>query len=317
MFNLIRNYKGRTVARLSGWAMSMASYIPLAAQKIVAEDNAIYMIHNVRGGVWGDHNDILNYGATTKGMSRLIAKAYAKRTGKGMDEVEKMMDVETYLFGEEMLDHGFIDEIITTEAEKDPETARAMACVALQDCNGRMSADITAIKKDLANAAQLLMAIGSEPIKPAKKETSMSTPETAAPAITAAELEAARQAGVTAERQRIAECRAVPALGHEALVESMIAEGKSAPEIAMAIISTENSLRLAALQNLSDDAPPAVPPAEDDGAGAAAPAPSTEGEAKAAWDKSAELQKEFGGNFKAYFAYARNAAAGNARMLNK
>lgn len=258
MFNLIRNYPGNTVARLSGYAMSMASYIPLAAKRIIAEDNAVYMIHNVRGGVFGDHNDILNYGATTKGMSKLIAKAYCKRTGKDMAEVEQMMNVETYLFGDEMIAHGFIDEIITTEAEKDPETARAMACVALQDCNGRMSADISAVKQDLAAASKLLMAMATQPTKPATKENPMANAQSITVEVTAEALESARQAGITAERQRITDCRAIPTIGHEALAESMIAEGKTAPEIALAIVSAENSLRIAAAQALQDEAPPAV-----------------------------------------------------------
>jgi ATP-dependent Clp protease, protease subunit len=262
MFNLIRNYAGNTTARLSGYAMSMASYIPLAANRIVAEDNAVYMIHNVRGGVFGDHNDILNYGATTKGMSKLIAKAYAKRTGKSMEEVGKMMDVETYLFGDEMVDHGFIDEIITTDVEKDPETARALACVALQDCNGRMSADITAVKQDLAAASRLLTAMGTEPIKPEKKEPPMADTTALSIEVNAAAIEAAKQAGITEERQRIAECRAIPALGHQALVDSMIEEGKAASEIAMAIVSAENSLRVAAAAALIAEAPPVVPVVE-------------------------------------------------------
>lgn len=261
MFNLIRNYSGKTTAVLSGYAMSMASYIPLAANRIIAEDNAVYMIHNVRGGVFGDHNDILNYGATTKGMSKLIAKAYAKRTGKSMAEVEKMMDVETYLFGDEMVDHGFIDEIITTDVEKDPETARALACVALQDCNGRMSADISAVKQDLAAASRLLTAMGTEPTTSPKKENHIMT---ISPDEHTAAVAAATQAGITAERQRIAECRAVPALGHQALIDSMVEEGKSASEIALAIVSAENSLRLAAAAALQAEAPPVVPAVNSD-----------------------------------------------------
>lgn len=313
MFNLIRNYAGSTTARLSGFAMSMASYIPLAADRIIAEDNAIYMIHNVRGGVFGDHNEIINYGATTKGMSRLIAKAYAKRTGKDLAEVEKMMDVETYLFGDEMIAHGFVDEIITTEADKDPETARATACIAMQDCNWRMSTDISAVKKDLASASQLLTAMGqilTQP-EPEKENIMTITPEAHVAAVEAAKLE-----GAAAERQRIAECKAVPALGHEALVESMTAEGKNASEIALAICAAENSLRLAAAAALEADAPPAAPPAEGGDVTPPAEEDNTETAAKARFEKSADLQKEFG-TFGAYFGFVKANASGRARILNK
>lgn len=339
MFNLIRNYPGQTTARLSGFAMSMASYIPLAANRIIAEDNAIYMIHNVRGGVFGDHNDILSYGATTKGMSRLLAKAYAKRTGKDLAEIEKMMDAETYLFGDEMVDHSFIDEIVPTESDKDPETARAMACVALQECNGRMSADISAVKKDLATAAVLIGAMTAASHQPQspenRKETPMNVeklkaehPELYQAVLTegkalaapdqAAALEAARQEGAAAERQRITDCRAQLIPGHEALVTTMALDGKStAADVALAIIGAEKALRAGAMQNLIDDAPPAAPPAEGGDAPPADDTDDSEEAAQARFNKSAELRKEFSGNFKAYFAYVKASSAGRAKILGK
>lgn len=269
MFNLIRNYAGPTTARLSGYAMSMASYIPLAAKRIVAEDNAIYMIHNVRGGVFGDHNDILNYGATTKGMSRLIAKAYAARTGKPLEEVEKMMDVETYFFGDEMTDHGFVDEIISTSLEKDAETARAMACVALQECNSRMASDISTVRNDLAAAAVLIGSMAAQPYtapQPEKsKETIMTLEElkTGNPDLYQAVLDEGKAAGAQDERDRIASVKAQAIPGHEALIEKMAFDGKSTgSDAAMAIVAAEKTLRAAAHKTLTDDAPPAVPPAD-------------------------------------------------------
>lgn len=335
MFNLIRNYPGETTAVLSGYAMSMASYIPLAANKIIAEDNAVYMIHNVRGGVFGDHNDILNYGATTKGLSKLIAKAYQRKTGKDMLEIERMMNDETYLFGSDMVDHGFVDSIIETECDKDAETARAMAHVALNDCNRRMSADITAIKQDLASASALMNAMSTsfQPLQN-KKENSIMTIEklkaehpevyqaicdeakqTAADGHALA-LEEAKHQSAEGERKRIADCRAQAIPGHEALVDSLAFDGKStAADVAMAIVGAERNLRKNALQNLQDDAPPAAPPAD---AGDNPPADDTETEesAQAKYDKDAALQKEFG-SFNAYFAYVKAARSGQARILGK
>lgn len=275
MFNLIRNYAGHTTARLSGYAMSMASYIPLAADRIVAEDNAIYMIHNVRGGIFGDHNEILKYGAATKGMSSMIMKAYAKRSGKSLAELEKMMDVETYLFGDEMVTHGFVDEIIDTGSDKDSETARALACVALQDCNGRMAADMSAVKQDLAAAAQFLVAMSTQP-KPQKGACmNLDTLKAEHPDLVEAiraeatgdfteTMQLERMAGAAAERDRIASVRATLIPGHEALIETMAADGVStAADAVLAIVGAEKQLRLGAAAALSSEANPVVPAAGD------------------------------------------------------
>ena len=54
IFNLIRNYKGAKSTRLMGMAASMASYIAMAGDRVIAEDNSIFMIHNAWGGAVGD-----------------------------------------------------------------------------------------------------------------------------------------------------------------------------------------------------------------------------------------------------------------------
>jgi ATP-dependent Clp protease, protease subunit len=152
MFNLLRRYEGNSTARISGYAASMASYIPLACDRRIAEDNAVYMIHNVFGGVYGDHNDILKYGAVVKSMSGMIARTYAKHTGMDLEEIARLMDDETWFFGQEMVEAGFVDEIIETEADKDRDGTTALAKSAFIDCITKISADRKRVKNDLARA---------------------------------------------------------------------------------------------------------------------------------------------------------------------
>jgi ATP-dependent protease ClpP protease subunit len=282
MFNMVRNYKGQTTARLSGYAMSMASYIPLAADRIVAEDNAIYMIHNVRGGVWGDHNDILNFGESTKGMSRLIARAYAKKTGKSAEEIAEMMDKETYLFGEDIVDAGFADEVVeAAEKDDDDEAAALMAKMAFDDCMNRMAADVAAVKADLTKAAALAGRLTTKPRAQAKpspadkgaKDMTLEQMRAEHPELVAAieaearagmhtaeELDSARSEGAAAENQRINDVRAQLIPGHEALIEQLAADGKTTgAQAAMAIIAAEKSQRIAAAAAIDEEAPAAVP----------------------------------------------------------
>lgn len=159
IFNQIRNYPGKTTAKLTGYAMSMASYIPLSADRIVAEDNAVYMIHNARGGVFGDHNDILKHGAYMKGLSGVLAARYAKRTGKSLAEIQELMDDETFFFGEDMVTEGFVDEILKTDGDDDKDSAVAVAQAAFEDVEARMSSDPAAAKADMSKAAAMLDSI--------------------------------------------------------------------------------------------------------------------------------------------------------------
>lgn len=290
MFNLIRNYAGKTVARLSGYAMSMASYLPLAADRIVAEDNAILMIHNVRGGIFGDHNDILKFGEMTAAMSRMLARAYAKHTGKSLEDIQGMMDRETYFFGQDMVDSGFIHELIATDGDNDQQTACTTARIAWDSCFAKMTADISAVKNDLTRAAALAGPEGSITSKrapantePAEKGASSMDigklkkehPDLVA-AITA-EAQAgmaeavsqAQEAGAQAERKRIADVRAQVIPGHEALIEQLAFDGKTTgADAAMAMVQAEKALRDKALAEITGEANDAVP-AVDAGDGSA------------------------------------------------
>ena len=162
MYNLLRNYPGKTTAILSGYAMSMASYIPQACNVVMAEDNAVYMVHNARGGVWGDHNEVQKYGKYLEGLSGISAREFAKQTekrgkAKSLKEIVEMMDAETFMFGDEMVDNGFVDSIITTESNNsDKETAMATAQASFAEAQARMASDQGRVRADLQLAMQIM-----------------------------------------------------------------------------------------------------------------------------------------------------------------
>lgn len=112
IFNAIRNYKGKKTAKLIGLAASMASYIPLATDKVLAEDNAIYMIHNAWTIAMGDSEALKAESEVLESINETIAQAYVTKTGKSEKEVLKMMSDETWMFGDEIKKEGFVDEMI-------------------------------------------------------------------------------------------------------------------------------------------------------------------------------------------------------------
>jgi len=325
IFNLIRNYSGETKATLSGFAMSAASYIPLACDNIVAEDNAVYMIHNVRGGVWGDHNEIIHYGEMCSGLSMMIARAYASYTGKELAEITAMMDDETYFFGIEIVDAGFASEIVTTENDKDSQTAFAMARLALENVCSKMNANQSASKQDLNRAAALAHGKYKRAVTPTniKKEDTMDLAKLKSdyPDLVAAiaseatsaldgELSSARDQGAINERKRIQSVLAQSMPGHEALIEKLAFDGKTTgPEAAVQILAAEKKIRENAKEDLKEDgidpvdnAPPAEPKPKD---------PTEE-----TFESFADLKEEFG-DWETYKAYKDAEDAGQVKTLKK
>lgn len=129
IFNLFKRYEGNVDFHFVGEAASMGSYIPLAGRSITAEPNSVFMIHNARNFIGGDHNEMRKMADIVEGFSNLIRDEYVRRTGKTKAEITKMMDAETFFFGQEMVDAGFVDEI-TGEPDTDPDARQTHVAVA-------------------------------------------------------------------------------------------------------------------------------------------------------------------------------------------
>lgn len=155
IFNLLKNYDGQVTTRLMGLAASMASYIAMVGDYVLAEDNAVFMIHNASGFAMGDHNTMHKTADVLEGLSNLLAKKYMDRTGKSLEELKKLMDETTFLFGDEIKDAGFVDEIAKTKKEKDKTAAIALATITLTDCMAKMKT-AEQEKEDFEKAAALL-----------------------------------------------------------------------------------------------------------------------------------------------------------------
>lgn len=167
MFNLLRNYSGKTTAILTGYAMSMGAYIPQACDEVVAEDNAVYMIHMASGGVYGDYKEIQTFGTYLEGLNDISAKQFVKSTtGRGaaktLKEVKQMMEDTTYLFGDDMTKHGFVDSI-KVGTGTDSETSMLTAKAAYAECEAKMFSDHSRLKADLKQANALMCAMNLTP----------------------------------------------------------------------------------------------------------------------------------------------------------
>ena len=217
MANMVRNYSGHITAKVVGIAASMASYIPMMADRIVVEDNTVFMIHNPSGFAMGDHRDMEFMAKLLENLRNLLSKAYAKQTGKSAKEIAALMDETTFLFGEQIAGEGFADEVIggSGDGEKDKETAILAARVEIQACEelvnevqNSQEIDVEKIAALMGSAKPQRKKPESKPAKPAKQEQKMTWQEfleknPEAKAEYDAELKTAREEGEKAGREAI------------------------------------------------------------------------------------------------------------------
>jgi len=81
------------------------------------------MIHNAASIVYSDAEGLKKEAKELDRLNQHLAERLAARTGKTVKEILKMMDEETYLYGQEIVDNGFADELIEVGAVAIDRTA--------------------------------------------------------------------------------------------------------------------------------------------------------------------------------------------------
>lgn len=134
IFNTIREFARENPdveieTYIQGMAASSASVIALAAKsvrkcnKILVEDNSVYMIHNAWSVVMGNHNDLDKESDLLQKIDAMMRNTYCQISGKDEKSVRKMMDDETFIFGKSIVDEGFADEVVSSSGDTS-DTAR-------------------------------------------------------------------------------------------------------------------------------------------------------------------------------------------------
>lgn len=133
IYNSMRSYQrkypaARIEITITGLAASMASYLAaLPGARVIAYDNAVWMAHNPSNIAIGDYRDMAKNSEFLSGLASLMRKAYAARSGKSVDDIARMMDETTWLFGDEIRTEGFADEIIASPERTDEDETDAVA----------------------------------------------------------------------------------------------------------------------------------------------------------------------------------------------
>jgi len=93
-------------------AMSAASVIAMAGDKIWIGPQSGIMIHNPRLPSWGGTATELRAGARhADKVAAADARLFSKRTGYRVSQIRQWMDEETWFIGKQAVKHGFADEI--------------------------------------------------------------------------------------------------------------------------------------------------------------------------------------------------------------
>ena len=103
-----------------GQAASMGSLLLCAGKKgeRYCLPNARVMVHQPSASFYGQAADIARHAQEIVKLKRRLNEIYAKHTGQTVEAIEKLLDRDTYMTGEEAKAFGLIDNVM----ERRPET---------------------------------------------------------------------------------------------------------------------------------------------------------------------------------------------------
>lgn len=145
IYTLLSQNDANIVVHIDGLAASAASFIAMAGNEIVISEGAYVMIHNARGGAWGQAEDLRKIATLLETVNGTISDIYVARTGNEIDQVKAWMDEEKWFTGKEALDAGFADKVI--------ENLKVAACVTKPDQFKNLP---SALRPNRAIAARLM-----------------------------------------------------------------------------------------------------------------------------------------------------------------
>lgn len=118
IYNRLRALSANVTTVNDGLAASAASIIFQAGNKRKVHAGSNLMIHGAAGFLFGSYKipDLKAMIKTLDSANKTAAAAYAEATGKDAENVKQMMDKETWMTGQEAVDAGFADEVISDGA---------------------------------------------------------------------------------------------------------------------------------------------------------------------------------------------------------
>lgn len=125
IMNALTRHKARVEITVDGLAASAASLICMAADKLVMNRGAQFMVHETWTFAGGSADDLRAAAVQLDKLSDSYADCYAKRAGGSREEWREAMKAETWYTAEEAVDAGLADEWVDADAEE--VAARASA----------------------------------------------------------------------------------------------------------------------------------------------------------------------------------------------
>lgn len=141
IYNALMEHQGRVTVKIDGKVLSAATIIAMAGDEVLMSPAAVMMVHNPWVHVAGDADSLRHMAGVLDEIKEAIINAYEIKTGLTRDELERLMDEETWMSARKAVELGFADGLLYTGDKCAQATARAAPVYAFSRLDVQMKAD--------------------------------------------------------------------------------------------------------------------------------------------------------------------------------
>lgn len=117
IYSALAMNKAKITGTIIGICASAATIVLMACDSRRIAKNAILMAHNPSVSLWGSYqaDDLLKLAEVANQVKKSIVAAYMERLDKTEEEINQLMDEESWYVGQEAVDAGFCDSVIEAD----------------------------------------------------------------------------------------------------------------------------------------------------------------------------------------------------------
>jgi ATP-dependent Clp endopeptidase proteolytic subunit ClpP len=112
--------------KIIGEASSIASVIACAGKTVQIAESAVMLFHKPWSMAWGTEDDFAKVSKQLTTLKESIKTAYARKSNLSSDEIENLLDEDTYHSAERCKELGFADEVYYPSPDEIQIIAKAM-----------------------------------------------------------------------------------------------------------------------------------------------------------------------------------------------
>lgn len=115
IYNMLERWLAKNSVELTvvidGIAASAASWIAMLGDEVIMPENTLMMIHDPSGFAMGTSRDMRSLATVLDKIKQGMVAAYMKKSGQSREDIEAIMEAETWYDAQEAVDAGFADRV--------------------------------------------------------------------------------------------------------------------------------------------------------------------------------------------------------------